>query len=571
MKLVMDWASAMAEAGFWWLLSWSWQSAVVIVGVWLGLNIFRVKLPALRHHIWLLSLVAAAGLPIWNLVIQVLPVPGPASETLISVADLPRTIAGAGSQLSTLAISTSPGLSGAGMRPFTSTLWSLLFVGWVAGAVVSLFRMIRDTRYLSRLRREAQPVTLEDMDCGDWKNVTGGSERVRIAFYDQVGSPILAGIWRPSILLPPDFTRWTTAAERRAIIEHEIAHLARLDHYVNLFLRILNAVFYFHPLVILARKQLEIEREMACDDRVIDRGTKAEIYVESILKVAGRGVLFRGMRQLGMISSKKILEKRIGMIMNEDRARYVINYRRKLALSVAMISLVIWTMTPAHSESHGSDESILGRRTLGVYQASFEAKLTAEQGEQLKQASAALAKPYIDSIAITPDGKFPIKTDSTARGTVKNAFPLSSRLVIRSKEFENSTTIILTEEQRQFFYKVLKRSVSELQIVPTQNDEDMTASLSKSPRLRLIDNLRNTIIPDFYGFRFYNRREAGFTMVVVAEYRNIHRWLGRYFPQLLPDREEHQILYPSGGFRAEAGDVGTSRPGGTSNSLSAPK
>ncbi|MBO0726025.1 MAG: hypothetical protein J2P52_10530, partial [Blastocatellia bacterium] len=65
--------------------------------------------------------------------------------------------------------------------------------------------------------------------------------------------------------------------------------------------------------------------------------------------------------------------------MNEDRARYVINYRRKLALSVAMISLVIWTITPAHSESPGSDESLLGRRTLEVDQASFETNLTAEQ------------------------------------------------------------------------------------------------------------------------------------------------------------------------------------------------
>lgn len=208
--------------------------------------------------------------------------------------------------------------------------------------------------------------------------------------------------------------------------------------------------------MILARKQLEIEREMACDDRVIDRGTKAEIYVESILKVAGRGVLYRGMHQLGMISSKKILEKRIGMIMNEARARYVSNYRWKLALSVAMISLVIWTMTPAHSESPGSDRSILGRRTSRVYQAGFEAKLTAEQGEQLKQASAELAKPYIDSIAITRNGEVPIKTDSTAWGSVKNAFPLSSRLVIRSKEFESSTTIILTEEQRHSALKGAK-------------------------------------------------------------------------------------------------------------------
>src|SRR5262245_55678904 len=156
MKLVIDWAVTVTEAGFWWLLIWSWHAAIMIAGVWLGLKISRVQSPALRHQIWLLSLIAVAVLPIWGVVVQVLPVPRAASDALINVADLPRTIAGTGAQQAAVAVSPSPRLTGAGVRAFPSTIWSLLWVAWLAGVMVVLFRMIRETRHLSRLRREAQ-------------------------------------------------------------------------------------------------------------------------------------------------------------------------------------------------------------------------------------------------------------------------------------------------------------------------------------------------------------------------------------------------------------------------------
>src|SRR5215468_8004730 len=133
MNLVMDWVAMVTEAGFWRLLIWSWQGAVVIVGVWLGIKLFRVQSPALRHQIWLLSLIAVAVLPIWSVVVQVLPVPRAASEALINVADLPRSIAGTGAQQAAVAVSASPRLTGAGVRAFPPTIWSLLWVAWLAG------------------------------------------------------------------------------------------------------------------------------------------------------------------------------------------------------------------------------------------------------------------------------------------------------------------------------------------------------------------------------------------------------------------------------------------------------
>jgi hypothetical protein len=45
MKLLIDWAITITEDGFWGLLIWSWQAAVLIAGVWLG-----GSSPNLEHH-----------------------------------------------------------------------------------------------------------------------------------------------------------------------------------------------------------------------------------------------------------------------------------------------------------------------------------------------------------------------------------------------------------------------------------------------------------------------------------------------------------------------------------------
>src|SRR5262245_42327728 len=94
----------------------------------------------------------------------------------------------------------------------------------------------------------------------------------------------------PVIVFPADISAWTSPAERRAMLRHELAHVERRDHYVNLFQTILGAVFFFHPIARYACRQLSVEREMACDDHVVGSGAEAEAYAESIIKVAERSI-----------------------------------------------------------------------------------------------------------------------------------------------------------------------------------------------------------------------------------------------------------------------------------------
>src|SRR5262245_3214796 len=74
------------------LLVWSWQAAVLLACVWAGLNIFRVKSPALRHQVWLFALIAVAAMPILGGVVRNLPLPQPNNRALSYAVELPRIV-----------------------------------------------------------------------------------------------------------------------------------------------------------------------------------------------------------------------------------------------------------------------------------------------------------------------------------------------------------------------------------------------------------------------------------------------------------------------------------------------
>src|SRR5207244_9895685 len=93
------------------------------------------------------------------------------------------------------------------------------------------------------------------------------------------------------------------------------------DPLANFFQNTLRIVFFFHPLVRYACHQLSLERELACDERVIARGSCAESYAEGLLKAAERGLMPSARQQLAFFSTKQVLERRIEMIFKSDRTR----------------------------------------------------------------------------------------------------------------------------------------------------------------------------------------------------------------------------------------------------------
>jgi hypothetical protein len=132
-----------------------------------------------------------------------------------------------------------------------------------------------------------------------------------------------------------------------------LAHVERYDHWINLAPALLNVIFFFHPLVRYACRQLSLERELACDDRVVSLGVIAETYAESILKVAERSFTPGGAHQLALFSAKHILERRIEMIMNKDRVRVIARQWKYLIAPFGLIALVAWLLIPAGSAKPG--------------------------------------------------------------------------------------------------------------------------------------------------------------------------------------------------------------------------
>jgi beta-lactamase regulating signal transducer with metallopeptidase domain len=96
--------------------------------------------------------------------------------------------------------------------------------------------------------------------------------------------PGLVGIFKPVILFPAGLLDRLSGAQVDAILAHESAHWARHDNLTAALHMVVEALFWFHPLVWLIGSRLIAERERACDETVLARGHDAQVYAEGILQ-----------------------------------------------------------------------------------------------------------------------------------------------------------------------------------------------------------------------------------------------------------------------------------------------
>ncbi len=323
------------------LFAWSWQVFLLLAAVYLIIRLFRFRAAAIRYRIWFVGVLAVALLPFITVLIQNFTSQQSKPATLNLIVDAPRIVVAAPQVQSQPAPLIHPVAS----ESFSAkNLWSCLFAIWAIGFGIALWRLMRSYWQSRRARQHGRCVSFVELGCKDLKEV------LDCKLSGTVASPVLIGLWHPVILLPADILMWTTAEERRAILLHELVHAQRKDHWENFFQAILGAVFYFHPAVRYTCKQLCIERELSCDEQVLQFGTEASAYVESILKVAEKSIASDALHQPAFIT-KKMLERRIEMIMKGDRSIWSARRWTLLILPVALIAVMIWVIVPNRSAS----------------------------------------------------------------------------------------------------------------------------------------------------------------------------------------------------------------------------
>ena len=144
--------------------------------------------------------------------------------------------------------------------------------------------------------------------------------------------PGIFGITRPVMLWPEGISAPLSDAHLEAVLAHELCHVRRRDNLAATLHMVVEAVFWFHPVVWWMGSRLVVEREKACDEAVLESGSDRHVYAESILKICE----FCISSPLSLVSgvTGANLNKRIAYIMSE-RIAHKLDLARKLLLSTA--------------------------------------------------------------------------------------------------------------------------------------------------------------------------------------------------------------------------------------------
>jgi uncharacterized protein (TIGR03435 family) len=108
---------------------------------------------------------------------------------------------------------------------------------------------------------------------------------IRALITPGVKEPGIVGFWRPVLVLPEQLLEHLDSRQLAAILTHEMCHVRRRDNFFAAVHMVVEAIFWFHPLVWWIGSRMVEERELACDEEVMRMGCEPSDYVQGILKV----------------------------------------------------------------------------------------------------------------------------------------------------------------------------------------------------------------------------------------------------------------------------------------------
>ncbi|MBN2315392.1 MAG: ankyrin repeat domain-containing protein [Sedimentisphaerales bacterium] len=252
------------------LLTQSWQIAVLVVVVAIVNLALRNRSAHIRYLLWLIVLAKCLVPPLLTVPLAVLPqtqtMPAPIFEGPIEPQAAP---------VSAPSMPVRPALleRAAGARSIRLNPRQWLALVWIVGVVVFiLVAAVKALRTQLWLRRSRKPLPAElQAGIADLFSSLDLKKVPKVWLVEGIGQPFVWGLLRGGIYLPANFVKVNSPEHRRGVLGHELSHVLRFDASVNLLQTIAQALFWFHPFVWWANKRIRAEREKCCDEMTIAR------------------------------------------------------------------------------------------------------------------------------------------------------------------------------------------------------------------------------------------------------------------------------------------------------------
>lgn len=204
----------------------------------------------------------------------------------------------------------------------------IVFAGWQVYCYQKLLKKIQHS-YIPVSKNSEAAKQLIFM-----KEVLGINRNVRLAYSTIVRSPVLIGLWKPTIYLP---TGNNADVDMCMVIHHELIHLKRNDLWTKALVLGANALHWFNPLVYVLRKKIHIWSEFSCDEEVVREMSHDERkrYGETILNVIIGSEGLPAQFCSSLSGNGKKLKRRLSMMMNVKKIK-------KRTMIISVITIIIF-------------------------------------------------------------------------------------------------------------------------------------------------------------------------------------------------------------------------------------
>lgn len=326
----------------------AWQSPLLVAIAWAGMRAAPRLSSRTRFLLWLVVFFLAALLPLATLRLH--------PERILLPAH-------AASRVPTAHV---------------GAIWALIVAAvWLLSSVFLLLRLLANAFELRRVAKTSTQLSPESLDAElrsiltfakkpardaatetmagprCWRQIFArrfpASHPVTLRLSREIDSPVAIGFFRPSILLPEWLAKKLTLSEMKQVVLHEMAHLERHDDWTNLLQKLFRAVFPLNLALLWTDRHLSSEREMACDDAVLDRAISPREYAICLTSLAEKRLL-RHLQSLapGAWRRRSELAGRVNRILNPGRRLCTVHSRPVVIalLSVLFCAGLVLTQSP---------------------------------------------------------------------------------------------------------------------------------------------------------------------------------------------------------------------------------
>lgn len=338
MNTVMTWLNStgplFCRHAFWMLL----QTGILFGILWTIDRLLRRRVKAsFRYALWLLILIKLllpadltlpSGIGYWfrlpaeksDVMAEYIPnFDSPPVAQTKAVADIPQNTPPATTAPQVVpARRVTPAVT---QPPVKLSLAGILFGLWILGAACLTAALLYQIWYVRRIRSHSRPVSDAVQDLfAQCRSHIGLKRAITLKQSDDMPSPAVCGLWRPTVLVPSSLVDKLEPEKLRPVLLHELGHIQRNDLWVNMIQTILQLFYFYNPFVRLANHWIRRTREQANDEHVLlHLDGRRQDYSATLVEIASAALArpALAMRMIGVAEPKTQLHERITLIMKK--------------------------------------------------------------------------------------------------------------------------------------------------------------------------------------------------------------------------------------------------------------